>query len=65
MVSYQAWTSILFEVVKEEGAEFENISDGGEVVSVGADVWQERKTELRTATRAEARDIARQEVSVS
>jgi len=64
MVTYQTWTSILFEVAKSEGAQFENISDGASVVNVAAEVWQERKEELATATAAEARDIARQEIEV-
>lgn len=55
----------MFEVAKNEGAQFENIDDGAEVIGVAADIWGERKQELRTATMAEARDIARQEVDVS
>jgi len=64
MVTYQAWTSTVFEVAKQDGAQFENISDGSSVVSIAAEVWQERKGELKTATAAEARDIARQEIQV-
>lgn len=64
MVSYQAWTSTVFEVAKADGARIEDISDGSNVVSVAAEVWQDRKEELRTATAAEARDIAQQEIRV-
>lgn len=65
MVSYQAWTSVFFEVAEADGAQIETIEDGAEVVSVAADVWNDRKSELSTATMAEARDVAQQEVVVS
>lgn len=65
MVSYQAWVSTVFETAKDGGAQFESIDDGGKVIDVAATVWNDRKAELKTATRSEARDIARQEISVS
>lgn len=65
MVSYQTWTSIVFDVAKSEGARFENINDGAAVVSVAADVWNERGNQLKTATAAQARDVARQEIEVN
>lgn len=65
MVSYQTWTSLVFEVAKAEGAQFESIADGAVVIGdVASPVWSERKEELKTATRSEARNIARQEVEV-
>lgn len=64
MVTYQSWTATVFEVAKDEGAQFENISDGANVVSLAADIWRERGEELKTATAVEARNIARQEIEV-
>lgn len=64
MVSYQKWTSIVFDVAKSKGAQFEGISDGQPVVQLASEVWQERKADLNTATDAEARRIAQDEVQV-
>lgn len=65
MVSYQTWTSIAFEVADEKGAEYENIAEGGQAISIFAEIWRERQVELESATRTEARDIARQEIVTS
>jgi len=65
MVSYQTWTSLLFEEAKKAGAQYSDISDGAETVEVAAAIWNERKNELKRATTAEARNIARQEITVS
>lgn len=65
MVTYPQFTSVVFDVATAEGAQFDSINDGQAVIKVAADVWQDRKEELQTATLAEARDVARQEVQVS
>lgn len=62
MVSYQRWTSLVFEVAKEKGAHIDDISDGSNVVAVGAAIWRDRKAELKAASVAEAREIARSEI---
>lgn len=64
MVSYQAWTSIVFDVAQSEGASFGNIRDGQNVVGVSSEIWNERKADLMTATESEARKIARNEIAV-
>lgn len=65
MVTYPTWTSIVFDVAKAEGAQFKGIADGAVVIEdVAAPIWSERKEELQTASRPEARDIARREVEV-
>lgn len=64
MVSYQTWTSVVFDVVKSHGGEFDSIDDGAEVVEIVADIWRDRADELKTATKAEARNIALQEIEV-
>jgi len=65
MVSYQTWTSVAFEVAEEKGAQIKGSgSVATDLISVAADIWNERKDELSTATRSEARQIALQEISV-
>lgn len=64
MVSYQTWTSITFEVATQKGAQFENISDSAVFIQdVAAPIWKDRPG-LKTATRAEARQVAQSEISV-
>lgn len=63
MVSYQAWTSILFDVVKTSGVEMSR-ETASDTVSVGAEIWQDRKADLQSATRQEARRIAGEEINV-
>ena len=68
MVSYQKWTSIAYEVARQKGAQIDGEGTqqtNQQLVSVIADVWNDRKEDLSTATVSEARTIARQELSVS
>lgn len=60
MVSYQKWTSIVFEQVPETVRK----DSATDIVSVGAEVWRDRKSELNTATVSEAKKIAQQEIEV-
>lgn len=52
MVSYQKWTSIVFEIAGDE-------NDAPDVISWAASEWRSRKDALQEATVAEARDHAR------
>lgn len=63
MVSYQRWTAVAFEVARSKGmaSSQENSQD---LVSVLAAVWRDRKEELSSATVAEARQVARDEIHV-
>lgn len=65
MVSYQTWTSIVFEVVREKGGQFQNIDDGAQVVQLAADLWNVEKVDLQTATRNSAKTFARREIQVN
>lgn len=68
MVTYQKWTSICYEVARQKGASLEGPgtqSENQSLVSVIAEIWNDRKDDLDTATVSEARTIARQEVHVS
>lgn len=64
MVTYQTWTSIAFDVASSKGmnSSQENSAD---LVSVVADVWNDRKDELDTATKAQARQIAQEEITIA
>lgn len=67
MVSYQRFTSICYEVARQKGASLEGEGtqqENRDLVSVIADIWNDRKDELAAATIAEARKIARQEIEV-
>lgn len=63
MVTYQKWTQIAFEVARSKGAD--TSEEQTSIVSVAADVWNSRKADLSAATDAEARRIAREEISVA
>lgn len=63
MVTYQTWTSIAFEVADSKGMESSQ-ENSAELVSVVAEIWQERKADLSSATRKEAEDIAQEEITV-
>jgi len=64
MVSYQKWTQIAFEVARTKGMKSsqENSQD---LISVVSQVWNRRKGELNSATVAQARQIAKQEIQIA
>lgn len=62
MVSYHKWTSIAFEVAKEQGMATTQ-SNNRELISVAADIWNDRKQQLSSATVGEARNVAEREIS--
>ena len=63
MVSYQRWTAVAFEVAKSKGMQSSQ-ENSQNLVSVVADVWNERKSDLATATVQEARQVAENEIEV-
>lgn len=64
MVSYQAWTSIAFEVARRKGVQFEDLDRSARFVrEVVSELWRQDKERLKTATRAEARDYAEKRIS--
>jgi len=59
MVSYHAWTSIVFEVLQDRGGvQISDIDDGADVMSFAARHWQNHKARLQRAGPGEARQIA-------
>lgn len=67
MVSYQKWTKVAYNVAERKGADITGLGtqeNNQVLVSVIAEVWNERKDELDSATVAEARTIAEQEIEI-
>jgi hypothetical protein len=64
MVSYQRWTEIAFRVARQKGMETSQ-ENSQNLISIVADVWNERKSELNAATVSQAENVAEQEISVS
>jgi len=59
---------VAYEVARQKGANLEGpgtAETNRDLVSVIGSIWTDRKDELKTATVAEARDVARQELTVS
>jgi hypothetical protein len=55
---------VAFEVAKSKGMQ-NSQENSANLISVASEVWNDRKDELSTATVAEAREIAEQELTVS
>lgn len=80
MVAYQEWTQIAFNVAKARGFDparpgrqrtlaggrsFSKDNPNAQAVAVFAEIWNERKDEIKSASRSEAREIAQDEVTIS
>ena len=64
MVSYQTFTSIAFDVAKEQGAQFGGVDDGGTFVSTVVSVlWQQHRDDLKGMTIQQARQFAQQHIA--
>lgn len=64
MVSYQKWTAIAFEVARSRGMQSSQENSQQLIGAVVAPVWRERRDFLRTATVAEARRVAEDEIAI-
>lgn len=60
MVSWQTMVSIAFDIADSKGAEFENISDGGQFMSDLAQVWSQNKDEVKQMTESQARNYLKE-----
>jgi len=65
MVQYHVWIGAVRAAAKAQGADLRDFEANSNVVSVGADIWNDRKEEIRKANAQEARAIADEEISVS
>lgn len=63
MVSYQKWTQIAFQTARKKGMRTSQ-EQSQSLISVAAEVWRDRKSELSAATQAEAQRIANEEITV-
>lgn len=64
MVSYHSWVSIVFDTAKSKGAKIESTEDSRPVMSTAAEIWNDRKDELDTASESKAKQIATEEITV-
>lgn len=64
MVGYQEWVSIVFDVSKSKGALISSLNESQEVLEVAAGLWSENPF-LKTASRAEARAFADDQIVIS
>lgn len=63
MVEYHEWVGIVFDVAGSKG--YEASFDGNqEVTSLAAEIWNDRKTELKGFSTRQAREAAQNEVQV-
>lgn len=64
MVDYSTWVSIVRSTSDRKGADLRQFEENSNVVSLAADVWNDRKAELKSASRTAAEEIADSEVTV-
>ena len=63
MVSYQKFTSIAFDVAKQQGAQFDGVGDGGTFVSTVVSVlWRQHRDDLTGMTIQQARQFAQNHI---
>lgn len=65
MVEYSQWVGIVRTEAVSQGADLSDFEENSNVVSVAADIWNDRKAELKAATGREAEQIAADEVTVA
>jgi len=64
MVDYSTWVSIVRSTSDRKGADLRQFEENSAVVSLAADVWNDRKAELQSASQTAAEEIADSEVTV-
>lgn len=65
MVEYSTWVSAVRAEASAQGADLSDFETNSQLISVAADVWNDRNSELQSATGQMAEQIAAEEVSVS
>lgn len=63
MVSYQRWTSIVFDVARSKGAD--TSTEQTNIIQTAARLWNSNKSQLEAASVAEARRLAQANIRVS
>lgn len=64
MVSYNEWVGIVFDVADSKGAK-NSFEKNASTLSVAAEIWGDRKSEIRPASESTAIAIAEDEISVA
>lgn len=64
MVEYQNWVSICRKVAGHKGADLNDFKTNGQLVSIAASVWNDRKDEILRASATDAAAIADEEITV-
>lgn len=64
MVKYATWVSVVWDSAKSKGLRNASFEESQDVTAVAADVWNDRKQEIQSASKTAARKIADEEVSV-
>lgn len=64
MVSYEQWVSIARSVADRKGARLDEFEKNSELISLAADIWNDRKQELQNASKSQAKNVADEEISV-
>lgn len=64
MVSYNEWVGIVFDVADSKGAE-NSFEKNASTLSVAAEIWNDRRNEIRPSSESTAIAIAEDEISVS
>jgi len=64
MVSYEKWVSIVRAEASVQGADLKDFETNSELVSVAADIWNDRKIDLEQYSPGRARNVANQEIEV-
>lgn len=65
MVTYQIWTRIVFEIVRETLGDELGRAVANRVVEIAAEVWNDHKADLEEMDQVEATAFARQEIEVT
>lgn len=55
MVKWQTFVSLCFEVKRDRGNDVDSLAESQQVISIASDLWNQKKSELRTADRASAK----------
>jgi hypothetical protein len=58
MVSYQAWVSICFETLQDQGVEVSDLEDGAEIMEFCSSTWRSRSGLIKRMTTEQAGNFA-------
>lgn len=60
MVSYQAWVSIVFETLQDQGVQVSDIDDGAAMMEFAGQAWNDHADRLKRMSQSQARNAAMQ-----